>query len=144
MRGRVFTPSNTPLCRIFLSPLPQVTITVGEPLDLSDLTCRCHKAGVDQAQVWKDITSRMHEAMERLSAAAPPNPYQRENPVSSSPTRGRTGSVAIAAGALMSFIMMPCPCRLDARLSSSFDRKPISIPHLPLTTLRSGSREWEL
>ena len=55
-------------------------MTVGEPLDLSDLTCRCHRPGVDQAQVWRDITSRMHEAVERLSAVSPPNPYQRENP----------------------------------------------------------------
>ncbi len=82
----------------------EVTVTVGQPLDVSDITCRCHVKGEDQqkvrnvsshflgigkkwpyislfpVQVWADIAIRMQEAMLRLEKQSPPNPYQRENP----------------------------------------------------------------
>lgn len=29
----------------------EVTVLVGEPIDLSDITCRCHRDGIDQQQV---------------------------------------------------------------------------------------------
>lgn len=59
----------------------QVTVTIGQPLDVSGITCRCNQAGQDQQQVWQDITVRMYEAMKQLEASSPQNPYQRENPV---------------------------------------------------------------
>ena len=58
----------------------KVVVTIGDPLDLSDVTCDCHKEGKDQHEVWKQITMRMHDAMRALEASSPPNPYQRENP----------------------------------------------------------------
>ncbi|GAX73579.1 hypothetical protein CEUSTIGMA_g1030.t1 [Chlamydomonas eustigma] len=58
----------------------QISVTIGEPLDLTDITCRCHQPGQDQQKVWKDITLRMHHAMSELQERCPGNPYQRENP----------------------------------------------------------------
>ena len=29
----------------------EVTVLVGEPIDLSDITCRCNQRGIDQQQV---------------------------------------------------------------------------------------------
>ena len=45
--------------------------------------------GVDQQQVWKDITLRMHSEMEKLQMQSPPNPYQRDNP------KGKPGAEAL-------------------------------------------------
>eukprot|EP00955_Chlamydomonas_euryale_P069780 360578-Chlamydomonas_euryale.AAC.19 len=56
-----------------------VTVTVGEPMDLSDVTCRCHTAE-DPQQVWKDITLRIHDTMKQLELQSPRNPYQCPNP----------------------------------------------------------------
>lgn len=58
----------------------KVVVTIGHPLNLSDITCDCHVEGKDQQEVWKKITARMHDAMAALEATSPPNPYQRENP----------------------------------------------------------------
>ena len=59
-------------------------------MDLSDITCRCNVAGVDQQQVWKDITLRMHQAMEKLEKSSPPNPFQAENP------KGKPGAESLS------------------------------------------------
>ncbi|MEW5309698.1 MAG: hypothetical protein WDW38_001563 [Sanguina aurantia] len=53
-----------------------VEVLVGEPMDLSSLTCNCGKAGMDQQQVWKDITTAMFAALQQLEKGAPPNPDQ--------------------------------------------------------------------
>ena len=34
----------------------QVTVVVGQPVDLSDLTCNCNKEGVDQREVGGVVT----------------------------------------------------------------------------------------
>ena len=55
-----------------------VNVTVGSPVDLSDITCRCNCDGVDQQAVWKEITSRLHRALSDLEACSPPNISQAE------------------------------------------------------------------
>ncbi|CAL8463510.1 g3044 [Coccomyxa elongata] len=54
----------------------QVDITVGEPMDVSDLACRCGQPGVDQKQVWKDITERICHGLQELEETSPPNANQ--------------------------------------------------------------------
>lgn len=58
----------------------QVTIVVGEPLDLSDVTCRCNAPGADQRAVWSELTARVRGAVLELEKRAPPNPNQPEPP----------------------------------------------------------------
>lgn len=53
-----------------------MVVTVGEPLDLSAITCRCNVAGEDQPKVWRDITARLRGAMLRLEERSPPNVNQ--------------------------------------------------------------------
>ncbi len=55
----------------------RVTVTVGEPVDVSDLTCRCGEKGEQRRQAWKDITERICEALHALEEASPPNVDQR-------------------------------------------------------------------
>lgn len=55
-----------------------MTVTVGQPLELSDVTCRCNVPGQDQQRVWRDITERIGQALAALEAVAPPNPDQLE------------------------------------------------------------------
>ncbi|CAK0739091.1 hypothetical protein CVIRNUC_001135 [Coccomyxa viridis] len=52
-----------------------VAVTVGEPIDVSDLTCQCHEAG--NTQVWKELTERICSKLHALEEAAPPNPDQQ-------------------------------------------------------------------
>lgn len=47
----------------------EVTVLVGEPIDLSDITCRCNRDGIDQQQVGvlrllsePDVSAYMHPA----------------------------------------------------------------------------------
>ncbi|KAI8468805.1 MAG: hypothetical protein J3K34DRAFT_522623 [Monoraphidium minutum] len=54
----------------------EVTVVVGEPLDLAPLTCRCNRPGEDQPEVWRDIAAALREALLVLEARAPPNPNQ--------------------------------------------------------------------
>jgi hypothetical protein len=53
-----------------------VAVVVGEPVDLSDLTCRCNQAGEDPRAVWRDITLRIGHALRQLERRAPPNADQ--------------------------------------------------------------------
>lgn len=50
-----------------------VEVVVGEPLDLSDLTCRCNIKGEDQRQLWRELAARIKHALGELEAQAPPN-----------------------------------------------------------------------
>ncbi|KAG1667040.1 hypothetical protein FOA52_000401 [Chlamydomonas sp. UWO 241] len=68
-----------------------VSVTVGQPLDLSDLTCRCHAPGEDVQKVWTDITLRLHDEMKKLERVSRPNPFQQENP------KGKPGAEAMEA-----------------------------------------------
>lgn len=43
-----------------------VTVTLGEPLDLSDLVCDCNSPACDQAEVWRAITGRVRDALQDL------------------------------------------------------------------------------
>lgn len=43
-----------------------VTVTLGDPLDLSDLVCNCNRAGCDQQEVWRAITGRVRAALRDL------------------------------------------------------------------------------
>ncbi|GBG00037.1 phosphate acyltransferase [Raphidocelis subcapitata] len=66
----------------YLSALPragnEVAVVVGEPLDLSAVTCRCNQPGEEQTEVWRDIAAVLREALLQLEARAPPNPNQLE------------------------------------------------------------------
>lgn len=57
----------------------QVTVIVGEPVELSDVTCNCNRDGIDQRQVWKEITERVGHALKVLEEQAPPNTNQTIN-----------------------------------------------------------------
>lgn len=56
----------------------EVRVVVGQPVDLSDLTCRCNQAGEDQRMVWRDITHRIGAALHELEGQAPPNADQMQ------------------------------------------------------------------
>lgn len=56
-----------------------MVVTVGEPLDLSSITCRCNQPGEDQTKVWKDIAAKMQAAMQQLEQRSPPNADQLKN-----------------------------------------------------------------
>lgn len=45
-------------------------------MDLSDVTCKCGDPNVDQREVWKEITMRMHATLSKLEERAPPNTDQ--------------------------------------------------------------------
>mmetsp|Transcript_13334 Transcript_13334/g.23605 ORF Transcript_13334/g.23605 Transcript_13334/m.23605 type:complete len:278 (-) Transcript_13334:1282-2115(-) len=51
----------------------QVDITIGQPMDLSNITCRCGKAGEDQRDVWRDLTARVRGEVQKLEGESPPN-----------------------------------------------------------------------
>eukprot|EP00877_Chromochloris_zofingiensis_P009947 jgi/Chrzof1/5205/Cz15g16090.t1 len=53
-----------------------VHVVVGEPVDLSHVTCRCNQPGQDQQQVWRDIAAAMRDALQDLEPKVPPNPNQ--------------------------------------------------------------------
>ncbi|KAK9815022.1 hypothetical protein WJX73_005063 [Symbiochloris irregularis] len=56
-----------------------VTVTVGQPLDVSDLTPLCGaKAEDDQHKAWRSITERIASALQELEARTPPNRVQIE------------------------------------------------------------------
>lgn len=55
-----------------------IAVVVGEPLDLSDLTCRCNATGDDLRAVWRDITKRVGSALYELEARVPPNAVQAQ------------------------------------------------------------------
>ncbi|KAF5839883.1 phosphate acyltransferase [Dunaliella salina] len=55
-----------------------ISVRIGEPLDLSDITCDCNKPGKDQQRVWEAIALRMHAAMKELEDQSPPNISQRK------------------------------------------------------------------
>lgn len=52
----------------------QVTVVVGRPIPLDDLTCRCTEKDV----VWKEITARIEESLVELEKQAPPNKQQNQ------------------------------------------------------------------
>jgi hypothetical protein len=52
----------------------RLTVTVGEPLDLRDITCRCNAAGEDQRQVcWQSLPQGRFDAACRLRTGDGPN-----------------------------------------------------------------------
>lgn len=54
-------------------PGHSVHVVVGQPVELSDLTCRCNQEGEDQRLVWRDITHRIGESLRQLEQCAPRN-----------------------------------------------------------------------
>lgn len=40
-----------------------VTVTLGEPLDLRDLVCDCNRSDRDQPATWRSITERVRAAL---------------------------------------------------------------------------------
>jgi hypothetical protein len=56
-----------------------VTVTFGEPLVLSDLTCKCNEAGVDQQALWEQITKRIRIALLDLEVRTVNNPDQTKD-----------------------------------------------------------------
>jgi hypothetical protein len=60
-KGRIPRPGHT------------VTVVVGEPVPLDDLTCGCTR---DSEAVWLAITERVGGALRGLEARVPPNPSQ--------------------------------------------------------------------
>jgi len=48
-------------------------VTVGEPLDLSAISCRCNQPGEDQGKVWEDLTQVMYRSLKALEDRSPPN-----------------------------------------------------------------------
>eukprot|EP00878_Enallax_costatus_P027630 GHUV01029767.1.p2 GENE.GHUV01029767.1~~GHUV01029767.1.p2 ORF type:complete len:197 (+),score=63.15 GHUV01029767.1:595-1185(+) len=55
-----------------------VEVAVGQPLDISNITCRCNQRGHDQQQVWRDIAAALRDAVLQLEPQVPPNPNQVE------------------------------------------------------------------
>ncbi|KAK9837621.1 hypothetical protein WJX74_001596 [Apatococcus lobatus] len=82
----------------------EVTVLVGEPIDLSDITCRCNQSDIDQQQVWKEITARIRAAMVELEDKAPPNWVQEER---TRPLPPRTPSVDVQQVAVESRLSTP-------------------------------------
>lgn len=58
-----------------LSRVPRVGkrihVEVGEPVDLSDITCKCNDAKYDQKAVWLEIVAKMHKHLKALEAQSP-------------------------------------------------------------------------
>lgn len=50
-----------------------VTVTIGDPVELSDLTCNCNKKGVNQQEVWRDITARIADSLQDLESRSVAN-----------------------------------------------------------------------
>lgn len=50
-----------------------IVVTVGEAVDVADITCRCNCDGVDQQEVWKELTLRVACALRELERRSPPN-----------------------------------------------------------------------
>ncbi|KAJ9523269.1 hypothetical protein QJQ45_024065, partial [Haematococcus lacustris] len=65
-----------PLKASFFRVGHRIHVTVGQPLDLADLTCNCDAPGQDPQKVWEAIVRRMHAAMKELEATSPPNRNQ--------------------------------------------------------------------
>lgn len=71
-----------------------VEVLVGQPLDLSHITCRCNQPGEDQEKVWRDISLAMHVALKALEARSPPNRNQEQQEL-----EGQAAAAAVAGGA---------------------------------------------
>ncbi|GAB4819261.1 hypothetical protein N2152v2_006307 [Parachlorella kessleri] len=76
----------------------QVTVVVGQPVDLSDLTCNCNKEGVDQREVWRQITVRIGHALKELERQAPPNRDQVPRNHAGEQRRSSEGSLPAGLG----------------------------------------------
>lgn len=61
-----------------MAPRPgnEVTINVGSLIDVSDLAPRCNCEGNELQQAWKEITSRIEDAMRHLESQSVPNKSQ--------------------------------------------------------------------
>lgn len=57
-------------------PGNEITINVGSLIDVSDLAPQCNCEGKELQQAWKDITSRIEEAMRKLEKESPQNRSQ--------------------------------------------------------------------
>jgi hypothetical protein len=75
--------SSTPLIRdwiLFPSPLVagnRVEVNVGEPVEIpSEICAKCYAAGVEQGEVWSQITAVIEAAVRGLEATSPPNTDQ--------------------------------------------------------------------
>lgn len=53
-----------------------VTINVGSLIDVSDLAPKCNCEGKELQQAWKDITSKIEDAMRKLEEQSVPNRSQ--------------------------------------------------------------------
>ncbi len=53
-----------------------VTVTVGEPLHLDHLLCRCNDAKYEQQGVWKELTECIGRALRELEEQSPRNTDQ--------------------------------------------------------------------
>lgn len=49
----------------------RIHVEMGQPLDLSHITCRCNKPGEEQGRVWADIAAAMHAELAALEARCP-------------------------------------------------------------------------
>lgn len=54
----------------------KVSVTIGHPIEVSDITCRCNQPGQDQQQVWKELTERLYTALKKLESESPSNTDQ--------------------------------------------------------------------
>lgn len=58
----------------------EVTVVIGEPVELKDMAERCGKGNLeDQQCTWKEITDRIKMALKELEKSVPPNPVQEKH-----------------------------------------------------------------
>ncbi|GMH43675.1 hypothetical protein BSKO_11597 [Bryopsis sp. KO-2023] len=50
----------------------QVEVVIGEPIDLSDLTCKCNQKG-NPHEAWQEITQRIETSLKKMEENAKPN-----------------------------------------------------------------------
>ncbi len=84
----------------FPRPGNHVTVVVGEPVDLSHITCRCNREGEDQGAVWRDITEALGEALRALEQRVPPNVAQDTGPAGAVRQGGEQGNGGKGGGEL--------------------------------------------
>ncbi|KAG2498619.1 hypothetical protein HYH03_003367 [Edaphochlamys debaryana] len=66
-----------PLSSRFFKAGHEVEVRIGEPVPISDVTCKCDSDDVAvQQEAWKAITERIRAELQRLEALSPPNPDQ--------------------------------------------------------------------
>jgi hypothetical protein len=53
-----------------------VFVTFGDPIPLDDLTCKCGQSGVNQEELWRQITQRVHAALHDLEVRSVTNTDQ--------------------------------------------------------------------